>query len=50
MTDNEIRKYLLFTKKNGVPKNDALRRLATVHKLNIEEYKQAVVIAKTVYG
>lgn len=50
MSDNEIRKYLVFTRKNKINKNDALRRLAVVHKLNITEYKSAVAIADQVYG
>ena len=50
MTEKEIRKYLLFNKKNKVQKAEAVKRLVTVHKLSIEEYRKAVLIADEVYG
>ena len=50
MSDTQIRKYLIFAKKNNVKKNEAVKRLVTVHKLSTEEYKRAIIIAGDIYG
>lgn len=50
MSDKEIRKYLMFSKKNRIPKNEAVQRVTKIHQLSVEDYKRALLVATEVYG
>lgn len=50
MSEKEIRKYLVFSKKSKISKNEALHRLVRVHKLTPDKHAVATAVAEKVYG